>query len=480
MKDDSLLVKKEKFWFWGILLIIFLSRIPFLLPGFGSEEDAWGLYVIAKKVATTGIYEVSRLPGHPFQEFMYLLLWKQGALAFSLLTAAFSTTGIAFFILSLKKLKCENQLTAAIILAFIPVVYINSVNAMDYLWALSCIMMGFYFLLTDFLILSGIFIGLAVGCRITSAAMLLPFVYWMTTPLVTLENGFAFQRKFPVKKILKLLLPCMLVSIALFFPAYRAHGNFFSYVAQVPATFMQAVYRSTIGVWGFIGFTDLITIPLVIFIFRSKNILNEPAEISKNKKLVCFCWMVIVIYLISFIMLPQKAAFFVPMLPFIVILLNNYLNRNAFIAFSFSMIFSSFFIGINLNDNLRGADASRWSFTTKISGQEIAIDFLQGPIIADHIKRRNKMDFAEKVVKHLQSVKPSNKTILISGFWMNDILGKTDSLPVNVRLEYYMNEDSLVKLKQEGYEIYYLPEQDVYNDKCFNKKFTQRIAQPFF
>lgn len=470
MKDDSLIVKKEKIWFWGILLIVFLSRIPFLLPGFGSEEDAWGLYVIAKKVATTGIYEVSRLPGHPFQEFIYLLLWKKGAFAFNLLTAIFSTAGIAFFILSLKKLKCENYLIAAIILAFIPVVYVNSTNAMDYLWALAFIMAGFYFLLTDFLILTGIFIGLAVGCRITSAAMLLPFTYWLLSS----------QLKFPVMKYLKLVLPCLFVSIILFFPAYRAHGNFFSYVAQVPATFMQALYRGTIGVWGFIGFTDILTILFTIFIFRSKNILNENAAASKNKTLIRFCWLVIIIYLVAFIMLPQKAAFFIPMLPFIIILLNNYLSRSAFIAFSFSMIFSSFFIGINLNDNLRGADNSKWSFEKEISGQKITIDLLHGPIIADNLKRRNKMDFAGKVVKHIQQISSKNKIVLIAGFWINDILGITDSLPSNIHLEYYANEDSLVKLKQQGCEIYYLPEQDVFNDKCFNKKFTQRIAAPFF
>ncbi|HKR05150.1 MAG TPA: hypothetical protein VJY62_11005, partial [Bacteroidia bacterium] len=165
IQPDGYVDKKENLNQWFILLIIFLSRLPFLDNGYGSEEDAWGLALIAKNIALSGAYEASRLPGHPLQEFIYSLTWDKGAFIFNLLTALISTAGIGFFISAFRRLNLRYAITAGITLAFIPVIYINSTNAMDYMWALSFIMTAFYFLVKKNPVLSGIFIGLAVGCR---------------------------------------------------------------------------------------------------------------------------------------------------------------------------------------------------------------------------------------------------------------------------------------------------------------------------
>lgn len=60
-------------------LVILITRIPFLFDGFGSEEDAWALPMVAQRIAETGIYEVSRLPGHPVQEITYSLMADAGS-----------------------------------------------------------------------------------------------------------------------------------------------------------------------------------------------------------------------------------------------------------------------------------------------------------------------------------------------------------------------------------------------------------------
>ena len=52
-------------------LVVFLSRLPFLSAGYGSEEDAWLLPLTAKNIALSGRYELSRAPGHPLQEIIY-------------------------------------------------------------------------------------------------------------------------------------------------------------------------------------------------------------------------------------------------------------------------------------------------------------------------------------------------------------------------------------------------------------------------
>ena len=88
-------------------LLIALTRIPFLFFGYGSEEDAWALPLVAERIANSGVYEVSRLPGHPFQEIIYTLIWNAGPVVYNLITLIVSSFGIYFFIRILQFLKQE-------------------------------------------------------------------------------------------------------------------------------------------------------------------------------------------------------------------------------------------------------------------------------------------------------------------------------------------------------------------------------------
>ena len=198
---------------------------------------------------------------------------------------------------------------------------------------------------------------------------------------------------------------------------------------------------------------------------------------EQKKKLIMFCFIILLLYSIAYALEPHKAAYLIPVIPFVIILFNLLLGKIFFIAFSFSVIFSSFFIGINLNDHLRGSDPSSWSYDFELSGQKISVDFLRGPVIADLYKRKNKMEYSDNVAGQLKKI--TKKTVVISGFWMNDILVKADALPTNVLLVYYTDENYLKSKQQEGFEIYYLPEQDYYNDLCFRKSFTKNFAKQF-
>jgi hypothetical protein len=60
--------------FITLFLIVLLSRIPFLYAGYGIEEDSWGIALAAFHTHLSGIYEPSRLPGHPVQELVYSAL----------------------------------------------------------------------------------------------------------------------------------------------------------------------------------------------------------------------------------------------------------------------------------------------------------------------------------------------------------------------------------------------------------------------
>ena len=61
----------------SLFAIALACRAPFLWAGYGKEFDAWSNALNARIIAETGIYEVSRLPGHPLQELLLSALWSQ-------------------------------------------------------------------------------------------------------------------------------------------------------------------------------------------------------------------------------------------------------------------------------------------------------------------------------------------------------------------------------------------------------------------
>ncbi|HQF29364.1 MAG TPA: hypothetical protein PLD36_12170, partial [Bacteroidia bacterium] len=149
----------ERQLWWIAVILIALSRLPFIFYGYGSEEDAWALPLVTERIANTHHYEVSRLPGHPFQELAYTLIWDKGPVVYNLLTLIISTAGIGAFMLTLMHLRNKNWLFAGIALAATPIVFINSTNDMDYMWALSFMMISLYAIFRDRIVLAGIFIG---------------------------------------------------------------------------------------------------------------------------------------------------------------------------------------------------------------------------------------------------------------------------------------------------------------------------------
>jgi len=156
LRDDDL------FLFFFTVLTVLASRLPFLLPGYGFDPDAWGVAFISRQIATTGTYYVSRFPGYPVQEFFYSIIWKSGPLLMNGMTALLSGLATAFFALSMKKMEFAQPFFSALVFAFVPVVYVNSVTSIDYVWALCFVLGSLYCVLSDRPVFAGLLLGLAI------------------------------------------------------------------------------------------------------------------------------------------------------------------------------------------------------------------------------------------------------------------------------------------------------------------------------
>lgn len=450
---------------------VLLSRIPFLFAGFGVEEDSWLLALTAKNISLSGAYQLSRAPAHPLQELLYALVYNNGLFAFAtnLLSAIASVIAALFFALALKQLNFKHYLFAAFAFAFIPVVFISSTYTIDYMLAMAFVMMSFYFLLKKNFWLSGILLGLAIGFRITSGVMLLPFCI-LLFPL-TKEN---------LKNIFILSAVTAGIGLLAYIPVFKTYGlSFFTFADQFPYPNLPKVfYKATLGVFGTIGVLAIVGYKIKILsgiLFKKEKLIPD----TLPKQLFFASCTAIIVYIISYLRLPQKSAYFIPMIPFMILLFGYYLPAKSFKIFCVLLTISSFLFSMNLTDSLRGSKHSSLSVTFNMAGQEIFVDALTGPVYSDYTKRLNKIAYTEKVYQ--QTMIQQTKIVLICGWWYNELLVRNWNCEINpnVILVFYIDKPSMEKYISDGRKIYYLPEQNLYNDQYSQMNYTDSAAKPY-
>lgn len=450
-------------------LFVFCTRIPFLFDGYGSEEDAWALQLVSERIGTTGIYEVSRLPGHPVQEIIYSTCWELGPVFYNVITAFLSTLGMVAFVAMLKNLGLKNAIWCGVALAFTPVVYINSSNAMDYTWAMSFIMFSGYFISRNQLYLAAGMLAFAVGCRITSGAMLLPYAFliWNLT-----------EHPLKASNMVRFTFATLLGSLLVMSPVIYQYGTtFFTYYEhfEIPGILKNA-YKGSIGVWGLAGCLALLIVFLKILYDRKgyQEIRFKEKEIGKT--LVCISGLTLLLYYIAFSKVPLKSAFLIPACPFVILALAVLTNTKTLQIVSFTFLLSCFFFGINLAEKYRGSMVSSSAITLRIAENDVAIDPLQGLVLAEQSKRKQQLAFVEKIIQQTSSI--TTKTILIAGWWNAalQVISKTNPNE-QLHIRHYVDEPELKRLKESGYAIFYLEDQGVYNDLRFRKTMTEKYAQ---
>ena len=334
------LKNKNDTWQYLLLAIfVLLTRLPFIFDGYGLDGDAWSVAITANHWHTTGEYSASRLPGYPVHEFLCSLFVNFGAGGLNFISAIFSAIAVLFFALSLKLLRFRHVFLAAVTLSMVPVFFIHSTTTIDYVVALAFIMMGLYFLLKDKLILAGIFLGFAIGSRITSGAMLVPF-----SILISENDGL----KNNLKRISRLSITTILTGSLLFIPVIVTYGPGFLTYYNVPyPSIPKVLYKFSIEVWGVIGFLGLIIATGLFFLpdrITAKKFLFPR---SVNEKFV-IAWLVAIdLYIIAFLKLPMESGYLIPVIPFVLMLFGKYLYRRAFVFLCVMLILSSFICTIS-------------------------------------------------------------------------------------------------------------------------------------
>ena len=461
-----------------VFTLVIVSRLPFLDAGYGNEPDGWRVASTARYIGTTGEYKASRLPGFPIVEFVCSLVWIHGPWEMNLLTALASAIAAGVLALIAYHYTCKDFLLLALTFAFIPIVFINSTVTMDYLWAMMFVMFSWYAGLKVKPITAGLFLGLASGCRITTAVMAVPFA------LLFLEKQ---KLNSSFRMVIKFCIAADIGIIIIYLPVFLHYGTHFitDYKRDsIPSITIIAKFV-TIDVWGFIGSIALASILVLTLINRRKNIDRSiPTTLSHENVRVWIA--VLALFIVEFAVHPMKSGYLIPAIPFLLLVLARYLQRYQFLIMCVALMVSSFFVSVDSADKQWSPHPSQMSKVLPLGERLIVFDFLQGPIWNDHSKRIQRLNFIHAIIEAGDTI--TKKSVIIAGSWLPYIIQATpDALPESELPNYtlyrrnaqyidMMNEDLLNRFQKQGMKMYYIPSVEDFNWKVFGKDIKKEGA----
>jgi hypothetical protein len=453
-----------------LVIIVLLSRLPFLFNGFGLDGDSWSVAITAKYFHDTGIYQASRLPGFPVHEFLCSALIGFGAFGLNMLSAVFSALAVLFFALILRTLRFRFAFFAALTFSLVPVFFIYSTTTIDYVIAIAFVLGGMYFLLKNKLILSGILLGFSIGTRITSGAMLL------SLSILLIEND-GFKNNF--RRISLFILPALITGILLYIPLLNIYGkDFFTYYNVPYPSIAKVLYKFSFEVWGVLGFLGLMISTGLLFLPNRITAKKFLFPRSVNEKFVVSWLITIDLYTIAYLKLPMESGYLIPIIPFVILVFGKYLYEKAFIFFCCMLIASSMLCTISPVERFDAVTPSKLSFQFNAAGEKLTFDLLQGPVVSYNGRRKNGMSFVNGLLSSTDTL--SVKSVIVAGRWYNQMFVQCgDTSKLKVKLCSYLKEEEAVYFYAKGYVIYYLPKQDYYNKVMKNVDLEIYKAIPY-
>lgn len=359
---------------FAVLAVFYLiSRIPWLNEGYGTDPDAWRVALTADYLWDEGKYYPSRLPGYPLHELVTAGVTKETFglepwVLSNLSTVLISIIGVYFFAMLAKKLELPNRGALTLAFAFAPLLWINSVMTMDYMWALTFMMGAYLALLYGAPNLAGFTLGIAGGFRLTSL-LLLPAVWlylWRT------------NRRGEIRPLTVTTGATVLAAYTLVLMDYGL--NFLNFFDQdVPLEeFIRRLGKDGLGIVG--GLAALIALAISLPRLRA-----FPRDLARDPNVV-FWTAAIVVFFLSYLRLPHEIAYLVPLFPFGFFLMSRYLSR-AVLIITLSVVVVAGFVDITSPDDNVGIDSS--TFTSARIGE--------GMLLSDLDTLRHQMDFAREV-----------------------------------------------------------------------------------
>lgn len=351
-----------------LALLYVASRAPFLSIGYGTDPDAWRMALSGLWLWDHHEFYPSRLPGYPVPELASAAVIKGGALATNSLTMLVSLAGVWLFARIARRLDLPNRGLIVAGFAFTPLLWINSMTTMDYMWALTFVLASYYLLLQRSSILAGLMLGLAVGSRSTSVAMLVPLVAYMW------RDG----RRDEIRPfIVSMIAVALLAWIPIYWKYELRFINFYDSKVGYLAV-LRLLGKDCLGLFGSMAVIAAAAVSL-------PRLVRLPADFMRDKNVMVWV-LAIVMTLLSFSQLPHEAAYLIPLYPFGLFVMAKYV-RPLILAATIAVIVLAGFVDLTSP----GEEISLSAFTDAKLGQ--------GLVLSNRDTMLKQIDFSRDIEK---------------------------------------------------------------------------------
>lgn len=403
-----------------IVLIVILSRLPFIFNSLGSDLDAWREVYTGKILYEDHLYNVSRFPGYPFPEFLYTLVYNKPYWCINLLSVLFTVGCCLYLFRILKFLKMKFSFFTSIVFSFVPIIYINSTVAMEYNWSLFFLLGSVYYLLKKNIWTSALFLGLMISARFNNIIFL--------PALLSLAY---FHTGKEIKKTIHFLLLSSLFTGIFFSPVLLKYGlNFFQNSGDSEFNLASLLSLGTLYVYGALGVVAISLALVMQFFLGGYQKTKEP---YRNYFMV-FCVVIIVLNLVFFIKYPLEAGYLIPSVPFVLIFLQHILNERLMKFVLVSLFLSPFLIHLN---------------TTKVQ--------VKGSIFANEDYEDQELKYCNELVTKIKHLSGNKLTVFHLGNYTEQVIlmGNFDTKS-GIRIIKNLSMADEDAILNKGYELYYI------------------------
>lgn len=450
----------------ALAALVFVSRLPFLSPGAGNDNDAWFLVNAARELAASGRYTTSRFPGYPVQEWLCSLVARAGGgpEAMNAVSALAGAAAVWLFARLLRRLGVRDVALAALAFAFAPAMSVASVSAMDYTLAIAFVLAACNARLAGRPAWTGVWLGLAIGTRLTSlvlvpAVLLLP-VLPPTVPRGT-SRGFA-------------LTLAGLVAAACYFPAWARYGwgflrfvdplgtgsspldfvTGFLHLDRLPFPPALVLGQATALLWGVAGSVAL----GLAFVMALARRPGERAAGELPRGVVPAALVAIAAELLLYVRLPHDEGYLLPILPFVVLLSARWATLAWHRVACVAIALSSFLLGVDVDPPKKGiAPETRSSLARSVplGGHRLWLDPVRGPLAQDHDKRVAAAHLADRVLATFPV--PPRHTLLFAGVVCAELTARAPQDRARPWYTDYLSEADLRARVLSGGTVWLLP-----------------------
>jgi hypothetical protein len=439
--------------FLAVAAVVLASRLPFLGPGYGMDADAWRVAWAARTLATTGVYEASRFPGYPVQEIASALLVRLGPVAVVGATALFSALAAGFLALIVRRLGGRDAMLAAVAFASVPACFLVSVQAMDYPWALAFMLAALHQALAARAGIAGALVGLAIGCRVTSALWLVPLAFAL---------AHALPRAARAPAVARATVAALGVGGLAFLPVILTYGpGFLRFYEDAYPRLLFVIKNATVDLWGIPGTLAMgVALPMAML-----GLARAPARTSIPRGgnallLMLMAAAGIGLFAALYLRLPHEAAYLLPAVPLVLLALGMLIDRRAFVAVCLALLVSPWVLEVSERRPGTGVPPSAW--TVPLGSTPYRLDVARGPLPTSQARRDHDARYLEQVIS--DAARLEGPAVIVAWEWLPLIRvrlgGKTQG---EVTYVYLLTREELAEVRARGPRLYHLVGADVFN-----------------